>query len=193
MEFTWINLYATVTQAPLSMPRRNSKYHCFCVHLCSICVSAKFHCSKGPCSETCCFTYFSSPGHNRWNLRFSSGQTTAVSFMTFAISASALFNFQTFIICQIVSSSVHQTGSSFQMFNPLNRLHQRASDCQKVFLNIFSLQKINMERNRGKSRSIRSSHCGTVEMNLTSSQEVAGSIPGLAQWVEDLVLPWAVV
>ena len=29
----------------------------------------------------------------------------------------------------------------------------------------------------------------TVEMNSTRNHEVVGSIPGLAHWVEDLVLP----
>ena len=38
-----------------------------------------------------------------------------------------------------------------------------------------------------------SSHCGTVEMNLASIREVAGLIPRLTQWVEDPVLPKAVV
>ena len=35
----------------------------------------------------------------------------------------------------------------------------------------------------------QSSHCGAVETNLTRNREVAGSIPGLAQWVKDLTLP----
>ena len=34
-----------------------------------------------------------------------------------------------------------------------------------------------------------SSHCGSVEMNLTSIHEDTGWIPGLTQWVKDLALP----
>ena len=38
-----------------------------------------------------------------------------------------------------------------------------------------------------------SSRHGAVETNPTRNRGVAGSIPGLTQWVKDLVLPWAVV
>ena len=34
----------------------------------------------------------------------------------------------------------------------------------------------------------KSSHCGSVVMNLTSILEDEGLIPGLTQWVKDLVL-----
>ena len=40
-----------------------------------------------------------------------------------------------------------------------------------------------------KRKKERSSHRGTVEMNPTRNYEVAGSIPGLAQWVKDPALP----
>ena len=34
---------------------------------------------------------------------------------------------------------------------------------------------------------------GAAETNSTRNREVAGSTPGLAQWVEALALPWVVV
>ena len=40
----------------------------------------------------------------------------------------------------------------------------------------------------GKNIKWGSSLCGSVEINLTSTQEDLASIPGLTQWVKDLVL-----
>ena len=41
-----------------------------------------------------------------------------------------------------------------------------------------------------ETQGFRSSHCGAPETNLTRNHKVVGLIPGLAQWVKDLVLLW---
>ena len=48
-------------------------------------------------------------------------------------------------------------------------------------------QKERKERKEEKEKK-SNSHRGSVEMNLTSMHEDAGSIPGLAQWIKDLAL-----
>ena len=53
------------------------------------------------------------------------------------------------------------------------------------------------ERSKGiesrKMSDYGSSHCGSVVPSLTSIHEDVASIPGLAQWVKDLVFPCTVV
>ena len=49
--------------------------------------------------------------------------------------------------------------------------------------------KIQKKKKKKNFQENRSSHCGAAETNLTRNHEVLGLIPGLAQWVKDLVLP----
>ena len=61
------------------------------------------------------------------------------------------------------------------------------SHWSEALMNVYRYLQLN------EKREIRSSHCGSVVMNLTSVHEGAGLIPSLAQWVKDSALLWAVV
>ena len=61
------------------------------------------------------------------------------------------------------------------------------------FLKKYNLPRLNQDEIEKMNRPFTSTEIGSschglVEMNLTSIHEDVGSIPGLAQWVKDLVL-----
>ena len=53
----------------------------------------------------------------------------------------------------------------------------------------FSKEDIQMTKSHMKNVQCWSSRHGAAETNLTRNHEVAGSVPGLTQWVKDPALP----
>ena len=69
------------------------------------------------------------------------------------------------------------------------RLYYIATVNQKSMV----LAQKQIHKSKEQDRKPRSSHRSSVLMNLTRNHEAVGSIPGLTQWVKDLVLLWALV
>ena len=74
------------------------------------------------------------------------------------------------------------------------RVKELVLSLQKIFAALPSVLSLAWEFLHGigvvkKKKSNRSSHNGAAEMNETRNHEVAGSIPGLTQWVKDPALP----
>ena len=90
-----------------------------------------------------------------------------------------LFTFISFLQKQSFEFSLTETESNY-----CAQLSQMQEAIGNVGVQVYPY----IVRDIKKFNNIWSSHCGAAEMNASRNHEVAGSIPGLEQWVKDPAL-----
>ena len=97
--------------------------------------------------------------------------------------------------CWILNPLSHQGTPKFlsSHFSGREWRNQRGRGSEKLWGRSQEATESTVSNRMTSNRGGGSSHFGRVEMNLPVIHGDSGSIPGLAQWVSDPVLPWAVV